>query len=247
MRNILTRIARAGCVLMFDFDGTLSPIVADPRTATISPSARRSLVACVRKFPVVVISGRALSDVRRRVGIRGVWYAGNHGLERSYGSVHGRARISPKVRSALRTACRALSDLMDEYPGLRVHDKRLSLSVHVRNVRTSQLASLRRDVRAILTPLGRQGIEFKEGQEYIYNVRPKDGPHKGGAARMACAQLPRRFLPVFIGDDATDEDAFRVLKRGITIRVGKSRGSVARYYMRRRVEVDRFLSALAGA
>ena len=230
---------------MLDFDGTLAPITADPSPARISSSARRALEACIRRLPIAVISGRALSDVRKRVGIHSVWYVGNHGLEWSLGPSRGRAKISRKNEDELRTASRGLRVVAKRYPGTFVEDKRLSLSLHFRHIPPSQIVRLRREMRTVLAPLSRY-IESKEGQEYVFNVRPKGGPHKGNAVRMIRAKFPLRALPIFIGDDATDEDAFHALKKGVTIRVGKRAGSAARYYVRTRADVDRFLSILAG-
>ncbi|MBI4088332.1 trehalose-phosphatase [Candidatus Kaiserbacteria bacterium] len=244
VQRMLARTDRDGGVVMCDFDGTLAAIVPDPKSARISNGARRALRACTGSFIVAILSGRALPDVRRRSGIRGAWYVGNHGLEWALGAKRGRARLPFATMRALRSAWRELEKLARRYPGIFLEDKRLSLSVHVRRVHSSHAAPLRSDIRKALAPFA-QKLVAKEGQEYVYNVRPKKGPDKGGAARLVRQNAPRRAFPVFIGDDETDEDAFKALKTGITIRVGKRRGSAARYYVRTRAEVDGILNKLA--
>lgn len=229
---------------MSDFDGTLAPIVSDPNHAYMRHDTRRLLIRCARKFPVIIISGRALSDVERRVGIPGLWYAGNHGLEWHFGRVRGRLTPPPSQRQAFIAARSALLRTVSMHEGAFIEDKGLSLGVHFRNVRHSKQAALRRAIRATLTPFKGQGVAYEEGEEYIFNVRPRFGYDKGDLARFARSQFPKRLIPIFIGDDENDEPAFRALKSGITIRVGKT-ASAARYYFPRQSAVDHFLRGLA--
>lgn len=237
--------SRAGFVLMLDFDGTLAPIVENPEKARMPPSTRKALHACALTMPVVIISGRALSDLRRRASVPGVWYAGNHGMEWYFGDKARRIALSRDIRAALGRAARALRATAARYRGARVENKELTLSLHFRAVSPANRAHLRLAVARVMKPLAKEGIAYSEGQEYVFNIRPREGLDKGGIARFALAHIKGKRTPIFIGDDDTDEDAFRALRSGITVRVGKNAKSAARYYVSRRAQVDAVMVALA--
>jgi len=240
---VLSRIREAGCVLMLDFDGTLAPIVSDPRRARMGVRTRRALETVARRYPVAVITGRALSDVQARVPIRGISFAGNHGLELSVrGKVH-RARLSKISQRALDAVRARLHTVARRYKGLYFEDKEYSLSLHYRHSPLSKHVPIRREVMKAVQETG--NLRIVEGI-YILNILPDIRRDKGTAAREAYAALAGRKkpVPVFIGDDVTDEDAFRVLRKGITIKVGKSSSSAARYYFKSRSGVDGFLEVL---
>jgi trehalose-phosphatase len=245
VRKIFADIERRGCVLMTDFDGTISKIVDVPAHAHISPEARRALAQCAKAFPVAIITGRRLSDVRRRAGIPGISYIGNHGLEWAVGNDRGRVHLSPSVRQALRDLARALRTPESKYPGLLIGNKELTISAHTRNMTAAKRKQFRNEFIRIFMPFKKRGLTYREGREYVYNIRPIIGPDKGDAVRRIRAHAPSRAVPIFLGDDATDEDAFEVLKRGVTIRVGKWKGSTAKYFVRSRDEIDAFLLKLA--
>ncbi|MCR4325748.1 MAG: trehalose-phosphatase [Patescibacteria group bacterium] len=241
--------ARSDYVLMCDFDGTLAPIVADPEKAHMTPHTRAALKACAKHMQVVIISGRALSDIRKRVGIPGVWYVGNHGLEWRFGRRGGHIRLTQDKERTLSATRLALDKIVSRYPGSIMEDKIFTLSVHFRAVPAARRGAFKRAVQKAAAPFRSKGISSSEGREYVYNVRPKAGFDKGWAARFALAHVKGKSLPIFIGDDETDEDAFRALKhkRGITISVGKRSKSAAKYYVPKREGVDAALVAFAKA
>lgn len=232
---------------MCDFDGTLSEIAKTPPQAHISPAARRALARCVLTFPVAIITGRSLSSVRSKARIPGLWYVGNHGLEWFVAKERGETKLPKQVMRALVDAYKTIRSLAPRYPGLFVGNKRLTLSVHTRNMTPRDRQAFRRHLRKVFAPFSKRGLVLREGQEYVYNVRPKKGPNKGDAVRLIRSRAPRGTAAIFIGDDTTDEDAFRALKKGITIRVGKRKGSAARYFVNTRTDVDTFLKKLADA
>src|SRR3989344_1207942 len=90
--RLLEPMRKNGFLLMLDFDGVLAPIVPHYKDARMSAKTRRLLAACARRGKVAVISGRALADVRARVSLRRIWYAGNHGAEWAMGAARGQAR-----------------------------------------------------------------------------------------------------------------------------------------------------------
>lgn len=240
MSRILRRVGENEFLLMLDFDGVLAPIVARPNMARIGKRTRSLLAACARRGRVAVISGRALADVRTRVGLSDIWYAGNHGAEWQMGKACGREKLSRALGARLREACVAFAELSRRYRGAVVEDKGLTFSVHFRALKRGSAAWFRKDAERVAKKFARF-LDIREGGEYIFNVRPRAGRTKGDAVRLARICAPAKAVPIYIGDDTTDEDAFRALKDGITIRVGKSASSAAEYFFKSRASVDKFL------
>lgn len=249
MDAILRRIRRRGCVLMLDFDGVLSPIVRTPKKAVISPQARIALELCAQKFPVAIISGRAISDVIRRAGITGVMYAGTHGLEWKLNGRVQKKSVSRRSLAALERAKRALLSVARTYPGLIRENKYHSLAINYRSLSVARATHFRGDARAAVRPYIEAGLVRYIDHLYTFEILPNIEWTKGECARFICDAVTEdaRDNPVvvYIGDSLTDEDAFGAFPRGITIRVGKNIESAAKYYFSSRKDVDAFLSELA--
>lgn len=245
MDGILRRASK-GAVLMLDFDGTLSPIVPLYTSAKISPGAQRALRGLLRRMPVAVISGRSISDLRKRVGLPRITLIGCHGLEVS---IEGRRRRVAVAISEIRIfnkAKRELISITKAYRGAAIEDKTYGLAVHYRKLPPAKRVQFRRAARSALQPY------LKRGLRVIDHLSAFDLSFatvtKGSAALLvyrALAKNCRSRVPVYIGDGKTDEDVFRVFKNGITIRVGKNLSSAARYYFASRREVDAFLLRLS--
>ena len=204
--RLLEPMRKNGFLLMLDFDGVLAPIVPHYKDARMSAKTRRLLAACARRGKVAVISGRALADVRARVNLPGMWYAGNHGSEWSMGKARGCERLSKSAARQLRDARDVFIALSKHYPGVVVEDKKLTFSVHFRALPHSLRRSWREQVRRIAKQY-KKVLDTAEGSEYIFNVRTRSGRTKGDAVRLARQLSPRRMVPIYIGDDTTDEDA----------------------------------------
>jgi trehalose 6-phosphate phosphatase len=229
-RGVLERFAASRTLLAFDFDGTLAPIVADRDRAAMRHSTRRLLEELARRYPCVVISGRSRGDVGRR--LRGVPLAGvvgNHGLEPR----HAMAREG----RAVRRWARALEERLGGIPGVVIEDKGLSLAVHFRGARRKREARGR-----ILTAAAALGDVRLVGGKLVLNVLPAGAPGKGRALERARARLGCD-ASVYVGDDETDEDVFALEApaRLLGIRVGRSAGSAAGYFIRTQAEIDRLL------
>ncbi len=246
MPQILRHIQKRGYLLMLDFDGVLAPIVAQPHRARMSERTRALLAKCAQSSPVAVISGRALTDVRKRARLSQLWYAGNHGAEWWMGKLRGREELSSDSFTALHAARDEFRKLSRHYRGVIVQDKALTFSVHFRHLSAVRTPRFKTEVRRIAKDFFRT-LDVAEGGEYIYNVRSRTGHTKAFAVKLARRLAPKGAAPIFIGDDTTDEDAFEALPNGITIRVGKHRGSAARYFVRTRKDVDIVLSVLANS
>lgn len=229
---------------MLDFDGTLSPIVADYRRAKMDAWTRRALARASRRFPTAVITGRALAFVEGRVPIRGISFAGNHGLEWSIKGRKEDARVSKQARQAVNSMRTRMTKLTEQYRGTILEDKGRSLSLHYRHAPRSTHAAIRRAVYKAARETRR--IRVMDGV-FVHNIMPAVKRDKGTAARMMYTYLAKKkkSIPIFIGDDVTDEDAFKALRKGITVHVGKSQNSAAHYFVRSQKDVATFLEWLA--
>ena len=201
----------------FDFDGTLSPIVDDPGAAALVPGADKALQALAALYPVAVLSGRDLADIRERVGIPGLWYAGSHGFEMvgPDGSHHHNETAAGAV-PILETAADELRTALADIAGVAVEHKRYAVAVHYRNAGPDAAGA----VTAAVHEAGqRHGLKVTAGRKVV-ELRPKLDWDKGKTLEWITDRIAGRetLLPIFIGDDLTDEDAFdAVLHDGIGI------------------------------
>ena len=248
-------IATKGQVLVaLDFDGTLSDIVPRPEDATLTEERRRLLheLNSRPRFAVAVISGRLLEDLRGRVGLDDIAYAGHHGLEIAGPGFH---HVPPEAELFRETAAglgEALEREIGGIPGVIFEHKGISLSVHYRLVAGGERAAVQRALRDIITPRANGGeVRVVPGKEVV-NVLPPLEWHKGSALRWLMELLdsiPHRVggvFPIYIGDDATDEDAFPVAREtGIAARVGPPvAGTAAEYTLTDTAEVEATLRAM---
>jgi trehalose 6-phosphate phosphatase len=234
-RPILRQVARGHSLLAFDFDGTLAPIVSDPRGAEMRPRTAELLRNVARAYPVAIVSGRAVADIRPRLDDAPVQaILGNHGIE-----------PSPHMESSARLVNEwipVIQAVAARHPGVVVENKRHSVTLHYRQA-PDPLAA--RDT--MLRELAQLGpdAESTDGK-FVINVVPHDAPDKGDALVRLCVEHATEYA-VFVGDDVTDEDAFALTGRCqvIGIRVGRSASSRAAYYLRSQDEMDDLLALLS--
>lgn len=237
---MVKRTRDQGCVLMLDFDGVLSPLVKTPSEARISPTTRRALAMCAKKMPVAIISGRTLPDIEKQIGLKDITYAGSHGLEWKINGRVYRKRMSRKSLSAYAEVRRSVLRHAKLFPHLCIEDKRNCLALGYRSLTSTQVARFRRGALAIAGKSVRAMDNL-----YTFEIMAASEWTKGECALHIHKMAAKRHaLAVYIGDSLTDEDAFRALKSGITIRVGKSSSSAAEYYFKSRASVDKFLRNL---
>jgi trehalose 6-phosphate phosphatase len=232
--GVVLPFAWSRTLLAFDFDGTLAPIVSRPEAAGMRPTTRRLLARVAGLYPCVVISGRAITDVEKRVsglGLRGV--IGNHGLE----PWRATRRIHRRVREWRPMFDRAL----DGEAGVEIEDKKYSLAIHFRRSRA------KKRIKRIVADLALElvGARLIGGIEVI-NVVPSDAPHKGMALERERSRLDCDTA-IYVGDDETDEDVFALDQPGrlLSIRVGRKAKSGADYYLHSQRQVDALLRLLA--
>ena len=245
LTHIEERVREAPRVSLFlDFDGTVSNIVPIPGDARLHPEIRSTLEALVERldFDVAVVSGRALADVRERVGLSKVIYAGNHGLEIEFETMRFREPRAESLRRELRCVLLQLKLALSDTEGLEIEDKSLTLSVHFRRV-SEHLHDWIRTVT--YDAVGRsRSFTCREGK-MVLEVRPQVTWNKGHAVKWIAREvLPAGSLAIFIGDDVTDEDGFAAIPDGITIRVGEPAETRAQFLLPDVPAVGQFLTWL---
>lgn len=246
----------AGCIaLLLDFDGTLAPIVARPEMAELSPDTRR-LLEQLRVRPDVhlaVVSGRSLADIRERVGITGIIYVGNHGMQIEGPGVSLLHPQAAAARPKLDQASRELRQLLADFQGAWLEDKGLTLSVHYRALPDQHVPALTAAVLERISAVS--ALRLGHGKK-VLEVRPKVDWHKGRAVLhlLEKLHLPPGTPVLYYGDDISDEDAFVAIRdvygeSGEAILVADSPAltSAARAYLRSPAEVGQHLATLAVA
>ncbi len=248
--EVKPRLASGRLAVFLDFDGTLAPIVRQPGQAAISPCLRRTLsrLSACPGVRVGVVSGRSLTDLKKRVRLRKIAYAGNHGLEIEGTGFRFRLRTPPDYPRTLARVRVSIAGLPSVFPGTEIEDKGLTLSFHYRRANRlivpEAVAAFRRAVRPY-----QNRLQIRTGKR-ILEIRPPAPWGKGEAVLWLLSNqvwLPGRMptTAVYIGDDRTDEDAFRALRDdGVTIRVGRSVRSAARYTIDDTESTARFLDRL---
>jgi trehalose 6-phosphate phosphatase len=235
-RDLLEMFACSNVLLAFDYDGTLAPLVDAPAHAAMRASTRQLLRRVSRLYPCVVLTGRATADALGRLrNIEVCRVVGNHGAEPSPHEAAMRRRV--------RQWLPVLQARLSRRQGVLIEDKGVSVAVHYRQAR--QRSSTRRAVLAAARSL--EDVRLVGGK-LVVNVLVPDAPHKGLAlererAHFACDTV------IYVGDDETDEDVFRIDRpdQVLSIRVGRKRTSAASYYIRNQSEIDRLLGRLVAA
>ncbi|HET8538303.1 MAG TPA: trehalose-phosphatase [Anaeromyxobacter sp.] len=233
---VLDALARERALLVFDFDGTLAPIVPRPADAAMRAETRTLLRVASLLYPCAVVSGRARADVASRLeGVPLLAVVGNHGAEAGFGPVDR----SPR-REVVAWA-EALRAELGDAEGIELEDKGLSLAIHYR--RAPDRAAARRRVRDAVAGLPAARVF---GGRAVANVVPADAPDKGAAVAELLHRIGwRRAL--YAGDDVTDEDAFATDGVAVAVRVGRTHASRAGWYLPAQREVDALLRALIEA
>ncbi len=251
--DFLAAMGERSPVIFLDYDGTLTPIVRRPEDAVLSPEMRLMLERLAWEFPVAIVSGRDLNDLRDRVGIEGVTYAGSHGFQ-----ICG-ARIDdwehPDAQSSLEALDKAeqsLSQRLEKLDGVQVERKRYAVAVHFRRAHADAVPEVENTVDSVVTECGLR----KTGGKKVFELRPTIDWDKGKALVKIASMMDLEqddIFPIYIGDDTTDEDAFAVVKGwGAGIRVGGGEETKAGYTLDDVDAVEEFLgrfqhSARAGS
>jgi alpha,alpha-trehalase len=245
--DIIERIQQKRLVVFLDYDGTLTPIVERPDRALLSASMRQTLIELAGCCPVMIISGRDRADVQRLVQLDNIFYAGSHGFD--IAGPHGQQMVCERGEDFLPIFDRVAQELFQRLAGVEgalVEPKKFSIAVHVRSVARDEEELVEAIVEDVLVryPELRKGYGKK-----VFELQPRLDWHKGKATLWLLQALKLNesdVLPLYIGDDLTDEDAFRTLTdRGIGIVVeAGTRPTAANYVLKHPEEVQAFLRHL---
>ncbi|XP_074341227.1 putative trehalose-phosphate phosphatase F isoform X3 [Apium graveolens] len=259
-------------VIFLDYDGTLSPIVDDPDRAFMSADMRYAVKSLAKHFPTAIISGRRRDMVSELVGLTELYYAGSHGLDIKF-PVRDTATASidhinpvkfadqqdkevnlfqpareflPMIDEVFRTLVKITSDIT----GAIVENHKFCASVHYRNVDEKSWETVAQRVHDVLKDYPR--LRLTHGRK-VLEVRPVIDWNKGKAVEFLLESMTdlgnsEDVLPIYIGDDMTDEDAFRVLRqgnRGYGVLVSSTpKESNAFFSLKDPEEVKKFLKSL---
>ena len=239
--------SRDRLALFLDYDGTLTPIVSHPEDAWLSESMRETLRSLAGRVPVAILSGRDLDDVRGRVHVDGIVYAGSHGFDiAGAGGLH--RELGASYLPVLGAAERELREALDEVPGAQLERKHFSVAAHYRNVNEKDAVAVAQAVDAVAA----RHHELRQiSGKKVYELLPDIDWNKGKAVLWLLETLALergKAFPIFIGDDRTDEDAFSALKeRGVGILVSEEpQATAASYWLKNPEEVESFLQKIAG-
>ena len=239
-------------MLLLDFDGTLAPIVERPGLAAIPQETRAALdrLLALPGVQAAVVSGRGMADARERARIPGIAYAGNHGMEIEGPGIE---RVHPEAlaaRPVLEAVAARLGPALEGMEGAFVEDKGLTLSIHYRLVSGPDEEARVRQV-VLRAAEGEERVRVTEGKK-VLEVRPRVEWDKGRAVLFLLdAFRPPKGAPVlYLGDDTTDEDAFRALEgwrgegEGVLVAEQVPEGTAARSYLRSPAEVGELFRRL---
>ena len=235
--------------LFLDCDGTLAPIVNTPDKVIISQETKKLLGSLSQKknCRIAIISGRTLADIKKRFGLKNIIYSGNHGFQIEGPKIKHELAVPLGYKKALWRIKTRLKEKLSGIKGVFVEDKKLSLALHFRLADKRQLSFIKTVFHeSIILYLVKNKIKVRPGKK-ILEVRPPLRWDKGKIvlwllSRQIFALKKDNILPIYIGDDLTDEDAFKALKnKGLTVFVGKPGNSKADYYLKNTEEVTKFL------
>lgn len=246
--DVRARWAGRRLAVFLDYDGTLTPIVQRPDMARLSSEMRAVLRQVAAVYPTIVVSGRGREDVARLVGVDTLYYAGSHGFD-----IAGPAGVSVKhevaadVEPELAEVSRWLERTLAGVQGALVENKRFSVAVHYRLVADDQVSAVDESVQRAVE--SHAGLKRTSGKK-VFELRPDIDWDKGKAVLWLLEALELRgpdVVPLYIGDDVTDEDAFgAIAEPGVGIVVTDvPRPTRAHYSLQNPSEVEAFLRRLA--
>jgi trehalose-phosphatase len=238
-------IAAPALLLGVNFDGTLTPLIDRPEHVQLNPEVRQTLRDLARRpsLKVAVASGRALADLQQKIGLPGLYYVGNHGLEIAGPGVTYVEPSAQSHRDLVGEISAVLASRLGHLPGVWIEEKGLTAAVHYRQASPDASDEVRRIVHNALAQ-NHHPFQLSPSQK-AFDIRPRVYWNKGSAITWLRDQIGMPdALTVYVGDDVTDEDAFGALAEGVTVKVGRAEQSAATYQLDGPADVLRFLKWL---
>ncbi|GAB3196480.1 trehalose-phosphatase [Pontibacter aydingkolensis] len=247
LQSIPDLLAGKKPAVFLDYDGCLTHIVKDPDKAILSDSMRQTLQGLAEVCSVAIVSGRDRADVARLVQLDNLYFAGSHGFDISGpGNMQTEPGGAKTALPALDASAEKLKEKLGHIEGAMVERKRYAIAVHYRNVSDSHIDEVKQVTATVL----KEHPQLKEGLgKKIIELKPNLDWHKGKAVSWLLQELGLNkpgIVPLYIGDDITDEDAFAELQgKGIGILVGEhDEQTAAEYRLESVEEVEEFLKSL---
>ncbi len=232
-------------VLFLDYDGTLTPIVQRPEAAVISDEMKEVLNECASKFTVAAVSGRDMDDLKSRIKLENMIYAGSHGFRISGPEgLYMEHEKTDEILPRLDAIEKKLQDVFSEgVEGVQIERKRYAIAIHYRNAEEKDVPFIRQKSFEAIEQS--EGFKIGEGKK-ILEIKPDIDWHKGKAVLWILEKLglndTGKYVPIYIGDDTTDEDAYRALKgKGFGIQVGPGAEQTAAQFKLKNVYQVRLL------
>ena len=226
MKQLKERFSMKKPVIFLDYDGTLTPIVTDPAKAILSFEMRQTLILLSSLCYTIVVSGRDRKDVKNKVGLEDLYYAGSHGFDISGpGGLTMEHAEAMKLLSVFDEVDNLLNEHLKSFEKVQVERKRYAIAVHYRNAGEEDVEDIKNKVNQVLDiyPVLKKGPGKK-----IVELKPNIDWDKGRAVLWIMRELKvadNDHIPVYIGDDLTDEDAFSAIQKdGVGIVVGTHDG-----------------------
>lgn len=245
--SLLNKIKRYHKIALFlDYDGTLVPIQKDPSQCILSNKIKSQLklLAGSDRCYLTILSGRSLSDIRKMAGIKNICYGGNHGLDIAGIDIRYTHPKALSTRQVIIKIKKLLDKEIRTIKGAWLEDKKFTLSLHFRSARTKDIPRVKKIFYDVAVEfLEKNLLAIIKGKKVLELV-PDVSWNKGNALFYIMENQKNKWFPIYIGDDKTDENAFKAIRtRGITVRIGRGK-TFASYYLKGQRETSKFLNQI---
>ncbi|SFB85591.1 trehalose 6-phosphate phosphatase [Zunongwangia mangrovi] len=245
LEELQSKFSKNKPLIFLDFDGTLAPIVENHEDAGMDDETRKIVKKLSQKYAIAVVSGRGLSDVREKVGLTDIYYAGSHGFEiAGPNNFEKDNEEAEKMLPVFNEIEEKLQQKLKVIDGVRFERKKFTLAIHYRQVAEEKVSEFHKIIENEVENYPK--LHKGDGKKVV-EIKPNIDWHKGKAVNFLRKELSEEENPfsIYLGDDTTDEDAFREMENGIGILVGEhANDSYADYRVENIEEVKQFLNAL---
>jgi trehalose 6-phosphate phosphatase len=227
-----------------DYDGTLTPIAKRPELAKLDEQTKELLISITNKpkHKLIIVSGRSIRNLISTVRIKGIYYSGNHGFEIKGPDMDYSYPLSPNIKDTVLNIFEILRSQIGKIEGVILEHKGATLSIHYRLTPNDKVNTIKNAVKRSIKI--HEDLKITSGKK-VMEIRPKVDWDKGRTVLWIMSRFKEKGLVIYLGDDTTDEDAFSVIKNGITILVSnRRRSSKAKYYVNNVKEVKKFLKSV---